>query len=106
MKIKRPTPAGYVDATFSFTASGGTGPQSGTNLTQLQTANGGSTLYQDAWVTIQIPLPATYGQGGLTPPGETQPGWWKIEYNITQAGNDTTTWEVNVRGNPVHLITP
>ncbi len=106
LKIKRPTPAGYVDATFSFTASGGTGPQSGTNLTQLQTANGGSTLYQDAWVTIQIPLPATYGQGGLTPPGETQPGWWKIEYNITQAGNDTTTWEVNVRGNPVHLITP
>jgi hypothetical protein len=106
LKIKKPTPTGYVDATFSFTANGGSGPSSGTNLTQLQTANSGSTLYQNAWVTISIPLPTNYGAGGLTPPGETQPGWWKIEYNITQAGNDTTTWEVNVRGNPVHLITP
>jgi hypothetical protein len=25
---------------------------------------------------------------------------------ITQAGNDTTTWEVKVRGNTGHLITP
>ena len=57
-------------------------------------------------MTIQIALPTTYGAGGLTPPTETQPGWWKIEYTITAAGNDTTTWEVSIRGNPVHLITP
>jgi hypothetical protein len=25
---------------------------------------------------------------------------------ITAAGNDTTTWEVNIRGNPVHLVIP
>jgi hypothetical protein len=42
----------------------------------------------------------------LTPPGETEAGWWKIEYTITSAGNDTTTWETNIRGNPVHLVVP
>ncbi len=40
------------------------------------------------------------------PPGETQPGWRKIEYQITAAGNDTTTWEVDIRGNSVHLVVP
>ena len=106
LRIKKPTPSGYVDATFNYTAAGGSGSQSGTNVTQLQTASSGSSLYQNSWVTIQIPLPANYGVGGLTPPGETEPAWWKIEYQISQAGNDTTTWEVGIRGNPVHLITP
>ena len=106
LRVKKPTPTGYVDATFNFTAAGGAGSQSGSNVTVLQTASSGSSLYQNSWVTIQIPLPATYGVGGLTPPGETEPAWWKIEYQITQAGNDTTTWEVSIRGNPVHLITP
>jgi len=106
LRIKKPTPTGYVNAAFNYTAAGGSGSQSGSNVTQLQTANSGSSLYQNAWVTIQIPLPASYGVGGLTPPGETEPAWWKIEYQISQAGNDTTTWEVGIRGNPVHLITP
>jgi hypothetical protein len=41
----------------------------------------------------------------LLPPGETQAGWWKVEYTISASGNDTTTWEVTIRGNPVHLVT-
>jgi hypothetical protein len=106
LRIKKPTPTGYVNATFSYTANGGAGSQSGTNVTSLLTANSGASQYQNAWVTISIPLPASYGVGGLTPPGETEPGWWKIEYAITSAGNDTTTWEVNIRGNPVHLVIP
>ncbi len=56
-------------------------------------------------MTITIPLPSTYGSTGLTPPGETEPGWWKIEYQMNGA-NDTTTWGVNINGNPVHLIIP
>ena len=48
-------------------------------------------------------LPSTYGSGGLTPPGETQAGWWKIEYTVG-GGNDTTTWSVAIRGSPVHLV--
>jgi hypothetical protein len=106
LRIKKPTPSGYVNATFSYTANGGAGSQNGTNVTSLLTANSGASQYQNAWVTITIPLPASYGVGGLTPPGETEPGWWKIEYTITAAGNDTTTWEVNIRGNPVHLVIP
>jgi hypothetical protein len=58
-------------------------------------------------VTIDIALPKTYGKTGLNPPGPPadEPGWWKIEYNIN-AANDTTTWAVSIRGNPVHLILP
>ena len=105
LKILKPTSSQYVYSNFSFTANGGTGPQSGTNVSSLQTANG-SSLYNNAWVTITIALPSDYGVGGLTPNGETEPAWWKIEYTITAQGNDTTTWEISVRGNPVHLITP
>ena len=52
-----------------------------------------------------IPPQYTYGSTGLTPAGETDPGWWKIQYNVA-GGNDTTTWQVNLRGNPVHLVLP
>jgi Flp pilus assembly protein TadG len=106
LRIKKPTPTGYVDARFNYTANGGVGSQSGTNVDRLLTASAGVSQYQNAWVTISIPLPANYGVGGLTPPSETEPGWWKIEYFISANGNDTTTWEVNIRGNPVHLVIP
>jgi hypothetical protein len=62
-------------------------------------------------ITITIPLSATYGSGGLTPPGvpgataADKVGWWKIYYDVTNA-NDTTTWLVNILGNPVHLVVP
>ena len=104
LRIKQPTAAGYVDATFNFTAQGGTGPSSGTNLTSLITSNGSGNLYDNAWVTIDIALPTNYN--APTPPGEPGPGWWKIEYTVGAPGNDTTTWSVNIRGNPVHLVTP
>ncbi len=104
LRIKRPTTLGYVDATFSFTADNG---RSGTNVSSIQTAVGGTNLYNNSWITISVPLSNTYGiLDTLTPPGETQPGWWKIEYTITASGNDTTTWEVTIRGNPVHLVQP
>jgi hypothetical protein len=104
LRIKKPSQLGYSDATFSYTADNG---RSGTNVTSIQTAVGGNNLYNNSWITISVPLPNTYGIGDtLIPPGETQPGWWKIEYNITASGNDTTTWEVNIRGNPVHLVVP
>ena len=56
--------------------------------------------FQGCWLTIQIPIPTTY-----TAP---QPGWWKIQYNIgTGTGaSDLTTWQVEIRGNPVHLVLP
>jgi Flp pilus assembly protein TadG len=104
LRIKRPTQSGYVDATFSYTADNG---RSGTNVSSIQTAAGGSNLFNNSWITISVPLANTYGVGDtLVPPGESQAGWWKMEYTITASGNDTTTWEVTIRGNPVHLVQP
>lgn len=104
LRIKKPSALGYSDATFSYVADNG---RSGTNVTSIQTASGGTNLYQNSWITISVPLPTTYGVGDtLIPAGETQAGWWKIQYAISASGNDTTTWEVNIRGNPVHLVAP
>ena len=32
-------------------------------------------------------------------------GGQRIQYTVA-GGNDTTTWQVNIRGNPVHLVLP
>ena len=100
LRIKSPDGNSYGYATFSWTADNGT---SGTNVTSIQTASSGGSFFNDRLLTIDVPLPSTYGSGGLTPSGETQAGWWKIEYQVS-GGNDTTTWQVGIRGNPVHLI--
>src|SRR5688572_14131997 len=102
LRIKQPTASGYVDASFKFTATGSSGgaPTSGGPQTSLQTSSGLTNFYNNQWVTISVPLPASYS--APTPPGETQPGWWKIEYSVGTAGQDVTTWEVTIRGNPVH----
>ena len=116
LRIRSPDGNVYNYATFSYTSfnlnnagsnciAGNSDTCTGTNRTVLQTARGGSSSFNNTWLRILIPLASTYGSTGLTPPGETQPGWWKIEYNV-QGGNDTTTWMVNIRGNPVHLIVP
>lgn len=80
--------------------------RSGTNVDQIQTSNG-SPLFNNKEITITVPLPPSYGQSGLNPPGDItdEPGWWLIEYELAN-GNDTTTWSVEIRGNPVHLVTP
>ena len=54
-------------------------------------------------IAILIPLPANYGSTSLA-----NNGWWKISYTIPSGvqANDTTTWKVSVRGNPVHLVVP
>jgi hypothetical protein len=101
LRFKQPTAAGYSDATFSWTASGG---GSGNNVTSLQVASGGASLFDNQILTILISLPSTYS--APTPPLEPGPGWWKVEYQVTGAGNDTATWSVTIRGNPVHLIVP
>lgn len=102
LRILQPGGTAYSYATFSYTASNG---RSGSNLTELQTAISGVSQFNNAWITIKISIPAGYGSGAddLIPVGETQAGWWKIEYQVA-GGNDTTTWRVRLQGNPVHLI--
>jgi hypothetical protein len=106
LRIKMPTASGYDDASFTFTATGSSGgaPTSGGPQTSLQTSNLLTNFYNNQWVTLSVTLPASYR--APTPPTETQPGWWKIEYTVGTSGQDVTTWEVTIRGNPVHLVVP
>ena len=104
--VLMPTAAGYSQATFNWTATGGGPPTSGTNATQIQVASGGTNRYNNQLITIDIVLPINYA--APTPPGEPGPGWFKVEYDLSNGGggNDTATWSVSIRGNPIHLITP
>lgn len=115
IQILQPGASGYSPATLSYTASmeasGGTSAcnsNTGTNVTSITTNTGGSSQFNGCWLTIVIPLPASYS--APTPPGETEPGWFKIRYNMsgatTSSAFDLTTWEVSIRGNPVHLVVP
>ncbi len=104
----------YSNPTFSYTADAQCNNAIGGNCAGAgvksitATFPGGGHPFNDSWLTILIPLPSTYGSGGLTPLGESEAGWWKIDYRIASGvqSNDTTTWRVSVRGNPVHLIVP
>ena len=91
----------YHYATFDWSSDDG---RSGTGVTELQTSNG-TPLFNNKIVTIDIALPVDYGASGLDPDGLGEDGWWKVEYDV-RAGNDTTTWQVSIRGNPVHLVVP
>jgi hypothetical protein len=107
LRILTPDGNAYNYANFSYTTDSqctSNCSSAGTSTIQTHTS-GGSSPYNNTWITILIPLPSTYGSTGLKPPSETQSGWWKIEYNVN-GGNDTTTWRVLIRGNPVHLIVP
>jgi Flp pilus assembly protein TadG len=101
LRIKSPDGNSYNNVNFTWTSDDG---RSGSG-TQIQTSVGGAAQFNNKLLTILIPLPSTYGSTGLTPSGETEPGWWKIEYQMS-AANDTTTWEVSINGNPVHLLLP
>jgi hypothetical protein len=92
-----PNRSSATGGTTCLQTYGGSGtPPSGCG----ETATSGGQFYQNSWVQIFITLPTTYGDA--THP-LTQSGWWKIKYIVAQA-NDTTTWQVSIRGNPVHLI--
>ena len=103
LRLLSPDGNSFDYVTFDWTSDDG---RSGTNVSEIQTSDNGA-LFNNKMITISVPLPATYGSAGLDPPGDitTEAGWWLIEYNIN-AANDTTTWGVSIRGNPVHLVLP
>ena len=108
LKIKSPDGGtqSYVGFTYTSTTLEGTAGPSGSvtaGSSGLQTTNCSSSCskpFNDLMLTISIPLSSSYGSGALW-----QNGWWQIEYDVSSA-NDTTTWAVNVVGNPVHLVVP
>jgi hypothetical protein len=112
LQILRPTTSGFSATNFSYTAqavasgAAACGSRSGTNVTSVITNTGGTNLFNGCWLTITIPLPLDYD--APTPPGQTEPGWWKIRYNMGGSASDNafdlTTWRVRLLGNPVHLV--
>jgi Flp pilus assembly protein TadG len=108
IEVLQPTSTGYTPAKFNYTAdSNASGSKSGTNVTSLKTTINGAGQYNNSWVTLTVPLPKTYA--APLPPGEptgTLGGWWKIRYTFDNVTTDTTTWQVSIRGNPVHLVLP
>ncbi len=75
------------------------GPHTG--VSQFVTTYNSNQATNNTWLRISIPLASTYGSSGLW-----RGGWWQIQYTVTSGGNDTTTWQVSVQGNPVHLVVP
>jgi Flp pilus assembly protein TadG len=118
LQILRPTTSGYSAATLNWRSARGTTNSSASNCnsltgvgaTSIQTNTGtgglGAQVFNGCWVTIEIPIPANYS--APTPPGETEGGWWKIRYNMggltSDNSFDLTTYQVSIRGNPVHLV--
>jgi hypothetical protein len=107
MKVLQPTTSGWSAVNMNWTAVRVT--SAGSNCTggsgsQILTSSGGTSRYNGCWLTIDIALDI-----GYTAP---QSGWWKIEYDMTTCSTgstgcvatDETTWQVSIRGNPVHLI--
>lgn len=114
LQILVPTPGGWTPTLFDYTAaqgttktSGGSVPancnaSTGSDVSSVQTNDGTGApgFFNGCWLTIQIPIPGNYAAD--------QSGWWKIRYRMAGAdtSSDVTTWKVEIRGNPVHLIVP
>lgn len=110
-KIRIPSASspGYTYATFTYTTTGSScsAPTSGGPTTTLTTSNSSCNYYNNRWVTILAQIPTNY-TAPVAPgdPAGSGGGWWKIEYGTLGTGQDITTWQVNIRGNPVHLVVP
>jgi hypothetical protein len=112
LEILIPTTSGYQPANVTWTADEGTRngscrQRSGSG-TSIISNTGGSSQFNGCWIAIDIPIPTNYS--APTPAGETEPGWWKIRYTMggssSSSAFDLTTWQVQIRGNPVHLVLP
>ncbi len=93
-----PSTGSYVYNSAASNCSG----NSSSSTDRIRTYTSGSSQFNGCWLTIDIHIPS-----GYTAP---QQGWWKISYIMQgSAGTnatDITTWQVDIRGNPVHLVQP
>jgi hypothetical protein len=119
LQILEPRSDGYYPVPFSYTARRNSGNASScdgrTNLndsdatdTTVRTNTGGTSLFNGCWVTIEIDVDSDYDAPlPSTDTVATEGGWWKIRYIMGSGSNpstDLTTWQVELRGNPVHLV--
>ncbi len=116
LQILAPTSSGWAPTTFDYqgtkASSDGNASdcnsRSGTSVTSVTTNTGGSSRFNGCWLTITVALPQDYS--APTDPVSGEDGWWKIRYQMggstSSFSTDLTTWKVNIRGNPVHLVLP
>ena len=113
----------WLPTQFSYTAerlgAGGSSCNSltGNLVSSVITNTGGTSRFNGCWLHITVklaagynaPIPAASQWPADLPASARGPGWWRIRYNVgSGSGNafDLTTWQVGIRGNPVHLIIP
>jgi len=106
LQIEVPTSSGWTPTAIDWSSAVGTSAsgtaacngRSASGVTGVTTNTGGSSVFNGCWLTIDVVIPV-----GYTAP---QQGWWKIKYNMSGSGDsyDVTTWRVQVKGNPVHLV--
>ena len=117
LQILAPGATSYSPTTFSYaatqTASGASScaSLSGSNVSSVTTNTGGTSLYNGCWLTITIVLPNNYtAPHPSTDTVTNEGGWSKIRYNMSGSASsfstDLTTWQVQVKGSPVHLVVP
>ena len=114
LRILAPDGGGGTVQRFYWNAVTGTtrpasfqcGPTTSSQVSSITTSNGNGGIFNGRWLRICFQLPDNYS--APLDPTYHQPGWWRISYQMsgTGASTDLTTWEVNVRGNPVHLVLP
>ena len=82
------------------------GPSTSSLVSSITTSTGSGGIYNGQWLRICIKLDDAYS--APIDPASGEAGWWKIRYAMTGSGasTDLTTWEVTIRGNPVHLKVP
>ena len=115
LQILQPTGSGFTPVAFNWKAVTGsasglsscTSMAGGTGVFSVTTNTGGTSLFNGCWLTIDVALPTTYT--APVDPATGQNGWWKIRYTMGSGSGfatDLTTWKVDIKGNPVHLVTP
>ena len=82
------------------------GPSTSAQVSSITTSTGSGGIYNGQWLRVCFKLSDTYS--APIDPASGEPGWWRIAYQMSGSGasTDLTTWEVNIRGNPVHLKVP
>lgn len=114
--------ASYCPVNFYYNSVAGTtiptnftcGPSTSSSVSSIQTSSGSGGFYNGDWLRLCFQLPANWTApipiaDSMTPTGGQGGGWFRIRYNMgsgSAPSTDLTTWQVEVRGNPVHLITP
>ncbi len=88
-----------ADSNTTFANCTGEGHTTGT-LPDCSVAVNNSSRYQGKWQTVHVPIPA-----GFTCDYAAADGCWvKLAYDYPGSVQDTTSWTVNMQGDPVRLV--